>query len=268
MTCERSLRRALTALTALSGIVAGTLLAAGPAWSDPAPTTWYRVDLVVFSRLAPDAGSHETWPANPGRPDLAGAVALVPPPGGVPAPGTDGTVVTPLAPVPYQQLPAAKDRLDGVVRTLNASHRYRVLLHLAWREPGLPPAQSRAVRIELPDGVLEGTVRLTRSRYLHVALDLLYRPGGTPAPTGPQGSSAQAPAAGNSGDSGSTAAPDTGATAYRMRQHRRIDPGVLNYFDHPMFGVLLEATPIDVPGEGLQSTPVPAAPDPGTGGSQ
>ena len=265
MTCERSLRRALTAL---SWIVAGTLLAAAPARSDPASTPWYRVDLVVFARLAPDAGSHETWPANPGRPDLAGAVALVPPPGGVPAPGTDGTVVTPLAPVPYQQLPAAKDRLDGVVRTLNASHRYRVLLHLAWREPGLPPAQSRAVRIELPDGVLEGTVRLTRSRHLHVALDLLYRPGGTPAPTGPQGSSAQAPAAGNSGDSGSTAAPDTGATAYRMRQHRRIDPGVLNYFDHPMFGVLLEATPIDVPGEGLQSTPVPAAPDPGTGGSQ
>lgn len=263
MTCERSLRRALTAL---SWIVAGTLLAAAPARSDPASTPWYRVDLVVFARLAPDAGSHETWPANPGRPDLADAVALVPPPGGAPATGTDGTVVTPLAPVPYQELPAAKDRLDGVVRTLNASHRYRVLLHLAWRQPGLPSDRARAVRIDLPDGVLDGTVRLTRNRYLHAALDLLYRPGGTPAPTGPQGAAAQGP--GEPGESGGSAAPDTGATAYRMRQHRRIDPGVLNYFDHPMFGVLLEATPIDVPGEGLQSTPVPAAPDPGAGGSQ
>lgn len=232
-------------------------LRADPATPTPTSTPWYRVELVVFARLSPHAGSHETWPANPGVPDFSHSVALVPAQGSAGADSGDGAVVTPLGPIPYQELPTSKAGMSGVVKVLNGSGRYRVLLHIAWRQPADAPRSARPVRVQLPDGVLEGTVRLTHSRYLHVALDLLYRPAGGPLD-----------AAASTGDavtgSAAAAAPAANGTAsspaYRMRQHRRIDPGVLNYFDHPLFGVLIKTSPIDVEPADTPSSPGTPAP--------
>ncbi len=224
--------------------------------ADPAPAPWYRVELIVFARLAPDAGAHEAWPAQPGQPDLKGAVELTPPAGSAASGPGDTAVVTPLGPVPYRELPSDQYRLDGVAKVLDASPRYRVLLHLSWQQPALGLRSARPVHIQLPDGILDGSVLLTRRRYLHATLDLLYRPGAD-STAGP----ADATTTGSANGTFTTA-----PAVYRMQQHRRINPAALNYFDHPLFGVLLEATPID-----MQSSP--AAPDaapvptaPGAGG--
>lgn len=228
-----------------------------PVHADPTPVHWYRVELIVFARLAPDAGAHETWPAQPGQPDLKDAVKLTPPPGSSASGPGDTVVVTPLGPVPYQELPSDQYQLDGAAKVLNASPRYRVLLHLAWQQPALGPRSARPVHVQLPDGSLDGSVLLTRRRYLHAVLDLLYRPDG-PADE-PSAGPSIGPVAGSGGPgvgpadaAAKSVANDQGgppASAYRMQQHRRIDPGALNYFDHPLFGVLLEATPIDSPTE-------------------
>ncbi len=232
----RSMRRRIPCLLWL---LAAFAWPTAPVHADPAPAHWYRVELIVFARLAPDAGTHETWPAQPGQPDLKDAVKLTPPAGSA-ASGPGGTVVvTPLGPVPYRELPSDQYQLDGVAKVLDASPRYRVLLHLAWQQPALDPRSARPVHIRLPDGSLDGSVLLTRSRYLHAALDLLYRPGADSA-AGPADA-----ATANSADGSGTTAP----VVYRMQQHRRINSSALNYFDHPLFGVLLEATPIDSPTE-------------------
>ncbi|OYV76941.1 MAG: hypothetical protein B7Z66_06825 [Chromatiales bacterium 21-64-14] len=218
-----------------------------PAWAADTPASWYDVELIVFARITPDPGAGETWPANPGQPDLQGAVELSAPgasPNDVPpapvlAPGTSSssTPATSGQPVPYQTLAHQQFRLNRVDQILSASPRYRVLLHVAWQQPGVGPTAARPVHIQLPDGTLNGTVQLSRTRYLHVAVDLLYRPDGT-----------------------ATAGTPTSISlpVYRMHQQRRIDPGVLNYFDHPVFGVLLQARPIQVSGTPLDTSP-PAA---------
>jgi hypothetical protein len=227
-------------------LLAASVWPATPVYADPTPTHWYRVELIVFARLAPDAGTHETWPTQPGQPDLKGAVELTPPAGSVASGPGDAVVVTPLGPVPYRELPPDQYQLDGAAKVLDASPRYRVLLHLAWQQPALGPRSARPVHIQLPDGSLDGSVLLTRRRYLHATLDLLYRPGAD---------SVAGPADATTADS-AAGAPTAAPVVYRMQQHRRINSAALNYFDHPLFGVLLEATSIDV-----QSPPgTPTAP--------
>ncbi|HEB80669.1 MAG TPA: hypothetical protein ENI71_02205 [Chromatiales bacterium] len=243
----RSLRRRMPGLLWL---LAASVWLAAPVHADQTPAPWYRVELIVFARLAPDAGTHETWPAQPGQPDLKGAVELAPPVGSAASGPGDTAVVTPLGLVPYQELPSDQYQLDNVAKVLDASPRYHVLLHLAWQQPALDPRSARPVHIRLPDGILDGSVLLSRRRYLHAALDLLYRPGADSA-AGP----ADATAADSAADAVATA-----PAVYRMQQHRRINPAGLNYFDHPLFGVLLEATPIDLPTEDVRSGPVTPAP--------
>ncbi|GBE11072.1 hypothetical protein BMS3Abin12_01649 [bacterium BMS3Abin12] len=232
----RSMRRRIPCLLWL---LAASVWPTVPVHADPTPAHWYRVELIVFARLAPDAGAHETWPAQPGQPDLKDAVELTPPPGSAASGPGETVVVTPLGPVPYRELPSDQYQLDGAAKLLDASPRYRVLLHLAWQQPALDPRSAHPVHIQLPDGSLDGSVLLTRRRYLHAALDLLYRPGADSA-AGPAGATTT-----NSTDGAGTTAP----VVYRMQQHRRINSAALNYFDHPLFGVLLEATPIDSPTE-------------------
>src|SRR5262249_49927084 len=48
---------------------------AAPAANAPAPN-WYNVEVIVFRLTDPDAGSQETWPADPGMPDWNGATPL------------------------------------------------------------------------------------------------------------------------------------------------------------------------------------------------
>ena len=84
----------------------------------------------------------------------------------------------------------------------------------------------------LPPPRIEGTLMITRGRYLHVILDMLYRPEDT---------ATQKPGFFSFFDA--NPAPD----AYRMTQQRRLRSSELNYFDHPKFGVLAIITPYDLP---------------------
>ena len=81
---------------------------------------------------------------------------------------------------------------------------------------------------------IDGTLRVHRARYLHVQADLLYyRPvdggGGAPMP-----------------------AEDDPNESRRMRSRE------LHYLDHPLFGVLVEAWPVELPelpAEPVETTP-------------
>lgn len=157
-------------------------------------------------------------------------------------------------------------------------------------EAGSGGAPSLASRIEIARDrsrvALDGTVRVHRARYLHVQADLLYyRPvdGDSPAPP-------------TAADSAALPAPDSPDTAFieqllaeddatprlfRLTESRRMRSRELHYLDHPLFGVLLEAWPVELPeppaapltgepetpeGDAAQPAPLPAPAPSGSGG--
>ena len=150
---------------------------------------WYMVELVVFSTTDPgpanaDDGAH----ALPQMPDTSLAVPLE----------RGSNEVQALGPGSY--------RLAGVWQELRASGRYRPIRHMAWRQVATSLAQAPLVQIgEGPGANVFGTVRLSRSQYLHLELDLLVRD-----------------------DQGS----------YRIQTRRKITLNKLVYIDNPLFGVL------------------------------
>jgi len=102
--------------------------------------------------------------------------------------------------------------------------------------------QAGSVQIEgpqLPDPVyyyrLDGTANLTRSRFLHLSLDLeLRQPIKNPAATG------------EPGDITSVSIPDQPSSfqVYELKQARQVRTGRMEYFDGPVLGVLAYITEV------------------------
>jgi hypothetical protein len=136
---------------------------------------------------------------------------------------------------------------------------------------------------------LDGTLRVHRARYLHVQADLLYY-----RPVAGDGGASPA----TQDDPATIPAPDSSDTAYieqllaeedvtprlfRLTESRRMRSRELHYLDHPLFGVLVEAWPVELPelpaeaplpteadaatDEGGAAQPVPLLPAPTDSGS-
>jgi len=126
-------------------------------------------------------------------------------------------------------------------------------LQTAPSEPGYGPTLSSRIRVarDPSKSVIDGTLRVHRARYLHVKADLLYyRPvdGDTGAPS--------------NDDTGAATIPDSPDTAhieqllaeeditprlFRLMETRRMRSRELHYLDHPLFGMIVEAWPVDSP---------------------
>ena len=217
LTCSRSARA--IALCVLAFVAA------------PARAAWYQVEVVVFEAISPDADG-EMWAENAGLPDASSAVELV-------APAAEAIPAAAPGLIPFLALDPSWYRLDGVFRTLRTTREYRPLLHVAWQQPGEGPGSERAVHLVqlrepaaavttdpalyvAPDAIIDGTLQLRVGRFLHVAVDLAYLPRAA---------------------AGSPASPGAGAGQYlRMRDRRKVLLNDLNYFDHPLFGVLVQVS--------------------------
>lgn len=165
----------------------------------------YEVEVLVFRNLMPSLVGNELWTqdtVNPVIKDLANAVSPVP------APPVDSV-------------------LSDAAIALSGNPHYQLLVHDSWIETAETRFASKPVRISASEPgnpqELDGTVRFYLNQYMHVVLHLLLK---EPAP--------------DSGASifGAPAAP----VLYRLDDQRRIRPNQVNYFDHPMFGVLLRVT--------------------------
>ena len=126
-------------------------------------------------------------------------------------------------------------------------------LQPAASEPGYGPTLSSRIRVarDPSKSAIDGTLRVHRARYLHVQADLLYyRPvdGDTGAPS--------------NDDSDGTTIPDSPDTAhieqllaeedvtprlFRLMETRRMRSRELHYLDHPLFGMIVEAWPVESP---------------------
>jgi len=130
---------------------------------------------------------------------------------------------------------------------------------LAVNDAGFATALSPHITVarDASQPALDGTVRVHRARYLHVEADLLYyRPSDGPG----QGNAAGAPQTSIDSDSAPLAdSPDTAfieqllaedeavPRLFRLTEQRRMRSNELHYLDHPMFGVLVEAWPLELP---------------------
>ncbi len=198
-----------------------------------------------------------------------------------------------IGPSGYRIVDASGLKLAAAYAKLERLDAYRPLLHAAWIQPAL--AEDRAPAIAMADlGTLNptGTIRFYMSRYLHVNVDLTYRPTAAQAaaletaeaqrqaqPT--QGAGAGATPAGAAGGAPAGAAgefsgtPPAGTPAFDgisgaesgpleeislgpkllMKTSRRVSAGDVQYFDHPYFGLIVVITPYEPP----QTQPVPTA---------
>ncbi|MEJ2687744.1 MAG: CsiV family protein, partial [Gammaproteobacteria bacterium] len=174
-------------------------------------------------------------------------------------------------------------RLRADAAALKRSGRYQPILHLAWRQAPVPLNAGHAVHVHGPGNsdTVNGTVKLSEGRYLHLSIDLLYYPaGGPPGPdastpgtndNGPStpnqaGNDGTAPgdnpadgaaaptAPGDTGnaDSAQTAVPApkvwvSNPDVFRLHQERKLRTGRVQYFDQPHFGVLALVTPYTPP---------------------
>ncbi len=177
-------------------------------------------------------------------------------------------------PVAFQLLDESEWQLQKTARRLRRSSRFEPLLHVAWRQPtyerararpvllysgmnkpsvihGRPPSEAE-IHAGPPNPALIGTVRLSVARYLHLATDLVYRIPVTqqaaipipdfdlwydrPYPTlyepqGPAYRLEEWPA----------------MRGFRLRESRRMRSRVLHYLDHPLFGLVVLITPVELP---------------------
>ncbi len=218
---------------------------------------WYRVELVLFAYTEPDAGG-EWWYENPGLPARDQTIGLIMETADpVSADSPDAAEDEDLN--PYVVLPGQDYRLAGVRRVLASSREYRPLLHVAWQQPGLDARNVRAVHLDNtrferkaveqlevepepgevreepeytpPVKVFDGTVRLRKSRFLHLDVDFAYFPDTLQQPD------LEMPAQ-------ATGHRRFPADYVRLTESRRIRPDNLNYFDHPLFGLVVQVSKI------------------------
>lgn len=167
--------------------------------------TEYIVELVVFQDLDPNAPSTEYWPEDPGLPSTESAINL-----------SEASLFNP----GFELQNPKEHEMTGIAAVLSQSGRYRVLLHMSWKQPALSEREARPVHIRsAPHSsggvIIDGTVKLHRARYLHLSADLILFP------------------------------EFDLSNLFRLYQSRRMRSNELHYFDHPVFGVLSKVTPVE-----------------------
>lgn len=214
---RRSLARVLLAV-----------LTAGVAF--PASARWYQVEVIVFEHTGGAASGNEQWPELAEMPDFSQAMELLT---DIPAmadePPPAGAANEPVAFVP---LARGDMRLAGVAQRLSGARGYHPLFATAWRQPSFGVAGAK--RVYLSDlggsrsgrigitadtaGILspkaEGTVSIKVDRLLHIVVDFLYYHESLPV---------------------------------RLQETRGAKLREIHYFDHPLFGVIVQVSPFVLP---------------------
>ena len=157
----------------------------------------------------------------------------------------------PQKPEAFEQLSSDDYFLGDLARSLRRSSGYRFLTHMAWRQPIRASDAPTPILIQTGDHfddnfMIDGTLAISRSRYLHVNTDLWFTQF-TPK-YGP-GSSSDTIV--NIDEETRTHYPDIAKweqlrdqqipiQSYPLQQSRRMRSATLHYIDHPLFGILIQ----------------------------
>ena len=174
----------------------------------------YDVEVVIFRHLSTSA-TPEQWGMEAAEANQRLAI-----PDEEPSPfATQEDTAVPPPVVSFPALPASRYKLTAIEETLRRSRNYRPLAHLGWTQPGFPrnDAKSLSVSAMVPTASgVAGQIALSRGRYLHLTLELVFEP------------------------------PDEPGQRFVLRQTRRMRSNERHYFDHPRFGVIVVIAPAEV----------------------
>lgn len=192
------------------------LLVLGCLASLPAAARWYQVEVVVFRHGGALTTGGEIFSEPEALPDFGGTVSLI----SEDDEAVDGADATLL---PFRALARAERRLAGVERRLRNSADYEPLMAAAWRQPSYGVSRARRVYLSdvppptpdesampRPQPRIEGVLAIKVSRLLHVELDFLYDADGVPV---------------------------------RLTETRKLKLREIHYFDHPLFGAIVQVSP-------------------------
>jgi hypothetical protein len=213
---------------------------------------------------------------------------------------------TPLTPTPFIALPSGDRTFYGKAAYMQRSGRYRTLFHEAWYQPFADENRTLPIVIDRSGDtgdwpLLQGSVKIYLSRYLHIETDLWlntdgsYLPGDWQMPAPPLGppsliieepfsdiveeSLPEIEASYRSGPDPdweewpldpNEAEVDTGPQypfrhAVRLKQKRRMRSQEVHYLDHPLLGVVVTITPLteeELEALALAETPLPGQSQP------
>ena len=161
----------------------------------------------------------------------------------------------------FRLLPNSEHRLNDAAEKIANSNNYRIIKHFAWRQPGLDKSIALPVFIqdsidpEIPEvnnnndqptpplytqAKLEGLIKVSLSRYLHLETELHFEASGIPPLPEPL---VEAPIA----EEIPVVKPRPTTAVYYEKQKRRMRSKELHYIDHPIFGMLVLMTQAEVP---------------------
>jgi hypothetical protein len=196
----------------LIALLSVATLTASAQQTTPAVLQNYDVELVIFRTLNPNA-SPEEWSM-----EAAAAGQRLAIPEDEPSPFA-ANEPAPTTTAMFPALAPAKFKLTAIADTLKRSRNYQPLAHFGWTQPGFPRNAAKYLPINslVPAGSgLVGQVALSRGRYLHLTLDLVYdAPGAAGQPT----------------------------QRFVLRLSRRMRSNERHYLESPRFGVIAIVTP-------------------------
>ena len=257
-------------------LLALTLQASGLALAtDSAPANrdqnWYQADVIVFRHT--NNTSDEVWPKVAPHPVPANAIELKSAKVSEPEPLSGNLLEAPrkvltapdLSRDAFIKLPSDDFELNQQAASLNRSNRYQVLSQTAWRMPVDDSRREIPVKIKASGGeqdhyLLEGSVTISSSRFLHVDADIWY------SELAPEALSSKLTAKDTESQiktgiladsehrdgvllhSDSMAAPVKITRNFHLNQRRRIrNTSEVQYMDSPVIGVLVKLTPYERP---------------------
>ncbi len=217
--------------------------------ADDEPVRYYDVELIIFENLAPSHRQSENWPTSVerGLPESEVMIELNRPYPG-PLPENYNPAYT------FKALPRAEYRLSDEIEKIEESPNRRVLLHTAWRQPGMSWEEALNVHLSRtvpagpgkpskPDadqrgndgseqegeaGELEAYIKVILSRYLHVDTNVMFQ-------TRPE-----------NGRFDFYIEESEEPVVYQLNQlRRRIRSTELHYLDHPVLGMLIVMHPVE-----------------------
>ena len=221
------------------------LLISSNAWGKD--SRWYGVELILFEHLDKTNLNSESWPSSSSLPDYLNTKNRI----------RINTLKAQAFPLqPYPVIPYEKRKLQEEFSLLKRSKNFRPIFYRAWYQSMQRKSGQATIYIEIPDDLadtpnkpslldadinnsallpeLEGTLRITIGKYLHVYTDLLFR------------QNVQVPIIGNSTDETTASAPlgyTTKIQSYKINSHRSMRSKKLHYIDHPAIGALILFTP-------------------------
>ncbi|HIF51790.1 MAG TPA: hypothetical protein EYQ42_09750 [Thiotrichaceae bacterium] len=216
-----------------------------------AEESWYQVEAIVFDRTYPDLDG-EQW-QNQEFKIRNNMVELQ---------LSDNVYNSELDLAPFMILDKEQNRMNGVYRRLKLSNEYRPLYHVSWQQEASERRESRHVHIlkldgerviaftaitdsELPEEepefldelittpelnkIIDGSIRIRSGFYLHADIELSYF---TQIP--PENKILRSSEESFSGFQEKT--------VVKLKETRKIKLNEIHYFDHPMYGVILQVS--------------------------